>query len=286
MARATMLDRWVLCSVVSGVFAAPAVAQETPLFGVFSVRESADDKNKTDKPASFFVQWPDGGEKVYSLDLAVSGNVLYNSSRWSLEPTVELHRKSDIEKPQDTRLYGAKASGIFGDPLRLAHYVGVSVQRKENRIKHQRGLQAGINYLPLVPGLAMGASRGSNSIRISWQPAVALEREDVQKAPADAPTGAVSRLFVGVDLYLYPLFDLMGSRLELLGTLKHWSELSRAASLGGEADSSIMLRKLVLTWFVDGDRHLGLGLDRVDGVDVTQGLEEQRYWQLAVKLRF
>ena len=132
---------------------------------------------------------------------------------------------------------------------------------------------------------AIGAARGPAAFKVRWQPVFVLELENTTKAEGTTPTGSVTRSQLGADVSVFPWADKAGNRLELLLGGRLWSELGKAEALG-PVDRLIPLGSVSLTGYFDSGRHVGVGLEVVTGSNPPEGLVDQRYLQLGLKVRY
>ncbi len=266
--------------------AAPASAQDAPLWGWLRIRASTSDQSLSSQPAGIMVQWPKDAPAAVALDAGLAGNVLRKSTVWSFEPTFEIHKHTAIDAPQETLYAGGTLSRIVGDPAEgLQSWYDGSLEFKHDGVAGTKGLQATFAWRPVAPDAAIGAARGPDGFKWSWQPVATIEFEDLTAAPTGDPTGEVTRAHVGLDLVAFPWSRRADNRFQVTVIAKVWSELSRSAALG-PADREIHLAKVAFTGYFDHARHFGVGLEGLTGADPSQGLRDQRYWQIALKILY
>jgi hypothetical protein len=283
------LGSFEIAAICALLAAAPAHVQTTGLLSRLKLRASVLDKNAVEKPALFQATFPDGKPATYAIDAGLTLELVPSSSAlaasWKIGPYLEYHRRTQLTQPQDSLLTGVSVLSIAGDPASWSHYTQAKVEYKRDAVKDTESFQGAVLYMPLVPRHAIGLARGPSALRILWQPAVGVEWERIAQAPMGKPTGSVARLSAGVDVAFYPADDVLKKRLELVASWTYWRDAAERSGLD-DGDDSHRLWKGTVSYALDADAHASVGLELLDGENPSKGLADQRYAQLALRLKF
>jgi hypothetical protein len=272
------------------VLAAPAaMAQSSGFLSRLNLRASVLDKGSVERPALFQATWPDGARAYYGIDAGLTLNLVSPrspaSARWRVGPYLEYHRKTQLAQEQDTLLAGLSALSIGGDPASFAHYTQLKAEYKRDAVKDTEGVQGALLYTPLLTRYAIGLARGPEALRVLWQPTVGVEVDHVAKAAASKPTGTVARLRAGADVALYPADGRLRKRLEIVVSWTYWLDAAEGGGLDDPPDSHDLWRG-TLAYALEPAQHFSVGLELLDGENPSKGLADQRYAQLALRLKY
>jgi hypothetical protein len=254
----------------------------------FSLRRSLVDKNQISKPASLQFTIPDEGESSYSADLGVSlSRSFLGSSLWSFALGGEYHRNNQSDEEQDT-LIGSLALlgqvGELGGGSEVAWFPGASVSFKRDGVKGTKSVVPAVDLTLAGSALRVGSVLGPENFGFLWQPKVGFEYEDVISAENDGPTGHVGRAFLQVELGIYPGFKALGARLEVVPSFKVWDDVVESKALDSGKDRH-QLKKVDVNYFLDTAKQVAIGYSLVDGEDPSEGLPDQKYQQIALKVK-
>ena len=256
-----------------------------------TVRQSILDKNKVSNPANIQFVSPDDGEDSYVVDAGIKFDIVPSSLRSSLEagPSIEYHRNTATDMEQDTLLAGFDGLWLLGDALEqdLVSRLKGSLAFKDDEVATTEGFQAAGYWLPESRKYGLGlTATGPDQLAFLWQPSIGTEFESIQEARDPSAEGDVIRFRADLDLAIYPFFKALdGGRLELLASLSYWAEAEESGRFRcGEDDFDLI--KLGLVYWIDEERHFGVGLDRVKGDDPTKNQFDQDFFAASLKITF
>lgn len=255
-----------------------------------SVRQSVADKNAVEKPATFhWVHSNDaGGSSSSSIDAGLTFRAL-DTTTLMVGPTAEYHRQTLTSKKQDNLQLGATAYYILGDQTEgLSSHHQLTVTYKDDRYTTGESVLAKITTSFLNPKLDLGFGTmvSIGSLRIVWQPAFGLQREEAENVRKTGLGGSTTRGYAHLDLALYPFGKQLRNRLEIASRQTLWRGFSRSAAFASLYDRDQSLFTVSATLFFDPARHFGLGIDYQNGENPEQGLQNQETTTLGLKVKF
>lgn len=262
----------------------------------WAITRSVVDKNNAEKPAQLQLTMPDEGEDSYAVDGALSllfppvllTNKLeeWTGALWESALTAEYHRNNQTDKEQDTLVGSFTVLGVVGD---LAEgnwtlFPRLSLKYKSDEVKNTKSGLLVADLMPALKRPRIGREFGPAQLRFLFQPSVGTELERVFEAKDDEPTGTVVRAFGDADLRIFPLANTFDERLEFYVYGKYWNDISESGSLDDRDDGHELVRAGVTVYF-DNEKRFGLGFDRVNGENPTEGLPDQTYDQISFKVK-
>ena len=140
-----------------------------------NVGSSASDLNEAGAPARFHVTWPRDATTTWSFDIAATAAGLV-SERIYLGPTVEYHRNTQIDAPQDAFRLGATSILVLGDIGRGAAAQVQSLAAYQRDALHEvtaHGVLLRVATTPLLNRLAIDRRVGPDEFKLRWRPGLA-----------------------------------------------------------------------------------------------------------------
>lgn len=267
-----------------------------------TLRESADDKNRLEKPASFFFEIPSEGHDSYSIDAGLKINVLAPQAASEAEfgPKIEYHRKTTTDKEQDNFQAGAAGGILLGELVDLdpepvaacAWYLSASAAYKRDNAKKTEGGLYKVQFSPLYTPWHLNYLGPTNDLHLYlFAPTAGVEVDDATKTEVSAKDGTTVRGHAGVDISLYPfqqaIRDMVHRRqaLEIAVGLHHWWDLSESGGIDDSRDGHDLL-KVGATFYFAENKKVGLGVEYVNGENPSEGLDKQKLSRLSLKLLF
>lgn len=273
--------------------ATPAAPAKTPWFDNLTVRESLDTK-LVPQPAFLTLLMPKDGKSTTAVGIGAQYNFSNANVEWG--PTLEYAKNTAADKPQDSLKAGLAADWTVGD---LVDHISVPVFRGKaafarDGVKGTRGVQASAAYTPLFHEHAMdphfwyvpNAESAFPGFLFLYSPSVGLEYDDVTRAPAGKPRGAVTRWFWRV-----------GTVVTATGRLRNLVEVT--ADYADRRDLSGSRADGVHDFFQGGvniffvrvktdkqDRAAGIGFAYVNGEDPTKGFQSQTFTRVSLIFRW
>lgn len=261
------------------------------------VRSSVFNKQMFPDPAAFqFTSPQDGsGDDYWALDVGITANLTkFMASDWSdrfyLGPSVEYHKLTATNKPQDNFQVGINALYQLGyaEEFPYAHVFQFLPAYKNDRKGNGEGLLVKLEYLPVVPALATGGYiRGSDWLLYEWQPSVGMQYETADEAGAPKRDGEETRFKANVQLSVYPFGakEYLNRRLQFLVGYTYWRATGRS---GGFEDLRRDNRffKVGINLYMDSEKHVALGVDYIDGANIEAGKPRQETITASFKLTY
>lgn len=253
------------------------------------LRRSGIDKNKIEEPAQIQYTKPDKGDSSCLVDAGLTISYVPDSLSHLLDTSgllIEYHRNTQIEKEQNTLKCGLKCIGIFGDISRgFAHYVHANLNFKREKVKDWKSGEILLRYTPIITILNIDQIKGPEWIKMVWRPTLGLDYENVYDAPNNGVKGNVLRGVGEVVLELYPFATKMDHRLVISVLIAYWHDVSKSEGFNN-TDDSHPLFNAGISYYLDPGKHVAIGVNYVNGENPTEGLKEQKYTQVGIKIKF
>jgi hypothetical protein len=254
----------------------------------FSLRRTLVDRNAIGLPASLQITLPEDGGSSYAIDLGASvSHTFLRSSLWTFVAGGEVHRNNQSLREQDLTSGSLALQGQIGEAVgkATAWFPQISLSFRRDGVFGTKSLVPAASLTAAGSPLRIGHVLGPSNLGILWQPRVGLELQDVVSVPAGQSTGHVGRAFGNVAVAIYPGFQKLGARLEIVSSLTAWQDFAESSALDTRRDRHV-LRTVAVNYFLDADKHYALGFSWIDGENPAEGLVEQRYKQIAFKVLF
>ena len=261
---------------------------------VWSLAKHSRDKNLISKPATLQYTFPDNGRSSYSIDGALKATFLPDNSDCEYSLAIEDHKNSLIDKKQDSLSAVLGVETSVGD-LETKGYVlipDVSVAYNSDRVKKNSSLLI-IGQLSAAHGrLGINKLKGNDIIKAYWVPTIGVEYRNVLDSEDDI-TGNVTRSYVNVAATVYPLYEVLDNgRLSITISFTNWLDLSESSAIDSGADSHDLF-KCGISWELtdkppEGTKKISvtLGLEWLDGEDLRDNKEQQRYGQVSLGFKY
>jgi hypothetical protein len=280
------------CAISPAMCAQDAVTPPEDPLGNFakrfrlSLRQSVLDKNAIEKPASLQIVQVSEGEDSYAIDVGVTFRLL-DTERWFVGPLAEYHRQTELAKPQDNFQAGLTVINITGDVTKdpVTNFVQGTLKYKNDRITTGEALLGKIDYTPLAPRAGIGTSIGSDNFEVIWQPTVGLQYESADDVRKTGLEGDEARAMANIEVAFFPWAKPLHHRLQFVARETYWHAFARSGAFetfGSDYD----IFRASLTWYLDGGRHFGVGIDYSNGSDPELGLLRQELTTFSLKVRF
>jgi len=248
-----------------------------------NVGRSASDLNEAGEPARFHVTWPKDATTTWSFDIAATAAGLV-TDRLYLGPTVEYHRHTQIDSPQDAFRLGATSILVLGDISRgaAAHVQTLAAyQRHAANETTAHGVLALVAATPLLNSLAIDRRLGPDEFKVRWRPGFGLEYQ------GGASTGqAFSSTLRGnakLHLDLFPADTYLRRRLQVAFDFEGWLDFAESQDDGSLDRRSIFSSSA--TVYLDEGRRFGASVEYVNGENPRDGLEKQAFLAAAFVFR-
>jgi hypothetical protein len=254
----------------------------------FSLRRSLVDRNAILLPASLQITLPEGGASSYAVDLGASvSRTFLGSDLWTFVAGGEVHRNNQSLRQQDLTSGSLALQGQIGEAegSATAWFPQLTMSFRRDGVFSTKSLVPAASLTAAGSPLRIGRVLGPPNLGILWQPRVGLEYQDVVSAPAGQSTGHVGRAIGNVAVAVYPGFQKLGARLEIVSSLTASRDVAKSSALDTGRDNHV-LRSVAVNYFLDTDKHYALGFSWVDGENPSEGLREQRYKQIAFKVLY
>lgn len=257
------------------------------------IRSSVFNKQNFGDPAAFqFTSPRDGGSDYWAVDIGVTANLakmLFPNAvdRLYLGPSIEYHKHTLTNKPQDNLQIGLNTLYQFGSPRSFpyAHIFQLLPTYKNDRRGNGEGLLVRLDYLPMIPDLAISTHHGSAWFRYEWQPILGLQLETADEVGTPKRKGDESRFKASVQASLYPFAgeQYLGQRFQIYIGYTYWHSFERS---GGFKDlrSDNRLFKVGANFYLDAKKHVAIGVDYTDGANIEAGKPKQETLSAAFKL--
>lgn len=259
------------------------------------IRASVFNKQAFADPASFQFTSPqdDSGPDYWSVDIGVTANLVKMfasdlSDRLYLGPSIEYHRLTSTNKPQDNLQIGLNSLYQFGyaDQFPYAHIVQFLPTYKNDWKGNGEGFFARLEYLPVIPALATGGFiRGPDWFLYEWQPTLGVQLETADKVGTPKRTGDEARFKASAQAALYPFGgkEQLNRRLQVIVAYTYWRAFNQS---GGFEDlrRDNCLFKVGANFYLDSEKHVAIGVDYTDGANIEAGKPKQRLVTAAFKL--
>jgi len=254
-----------------------------------SLRQSVLDKNTIEKPAliQFILPSDPTKKNSYAIDGGLALLFSFNSPAWQYAATLEYHRQTEISKPQDNFQAGFSVINILGDVTEgLTLYSSVSAKYKHDKIASGEGLFFRFETTPLLPRIGMGATRGIKQLQVLWQPTFGVQYETASDVLKTGKSGKVVRGVFNIEIGFYPFSRKLKNNLELILRDSFWLNLNRTGEYKKQFDSSQNLFKAGISYYLDENRHIGIGVDYFKGENPEQGFLNQETTVLSLKIKY
>ena len=286
------MTRAVLRVCVLSLVASSASAQSFPV----QVRQNVNVKKDIAKPAFLMITFPDEKPAIYQVGVGLLANIPTGkqSPLLTLSGLLDYQRNTAVSSQQDVL-----KAGFSGEwQMRAVDFVrrnnsGVVSFRtnfKTDRVKDTRGVQEALYYTHAFFGRGRAPlpnrpwRPANNLFEIEYSPNVGLELDHVLDAANNGVTGTAARLLAQTNVALRPAPVDWDLRVELLvgGAYRYTANTTDI-----DSKRSHPLFTFEANYIPARTPHaeVALGATYVRGDDPDAGLEHQRYWQLAVKLR-
>lgn len=283
------------------------------LYGQFikeiQIGQSSDNTFTKGEPAQFIATYPETTNDSIKNTIAVNGFVsigLIEARNLSLSVTGEWQKNTLIEKEQDVRQYGIDAQFIIqlkkdnsGDimPINIWDlYTTLSVKSNDDRVKEEKGVVAVLGFYTDFP---KDWQRKLNFFRPGrYHPAQGtplslwLQTKHTHNIGLDylsAHKLLMTNLSFNLELYpfsgyLYEIFKKYNI-IQVKGAVVQRDKIT---SKDSDIDAGTYLTyglAFNYNFDDDGKQAISIGYDVIDGANPMKGLENQKYAQLALKLK-
>ena len=254
----------------------------------YSLHRSLADRNGITLPASLQVTFPEEGGTSYAVDLGASANRTFlRHELWTFAVGGEVHRNNQSLRKQDLESGAVALLGQIGDLVEDAAvwFPQLSLSFRRDGVRGTKSLVPAATLTGAGTPLQIGRVLGPPNLGIEWQPRVGLELQDVLSASAGRSTGHVGRAFGNATVAVYPGFQKLGARLEIVSAVTAWQDVAKSSAFDDHRDHHV-LRTVSANYYFDPDKHFALGFSWLDGENPSEGLPDQRYKQIAFKVQY
>jgi len=254
----------------------------------FSLRRTLVDRNAIGLPASLQITLPEDGANSYAVDLGVSvSHTFLRSALWTFVAGGEVHRNNQALRAQNLTSGSLALQGQVGEALgkATAWFPQLSLSFRRDGVFGTQSLVPAASLTAAGSPLRIGRVLGPPNLGILWQPRVGLELQDILRSPDGQSTGHVGRAFGNVAVAVYPGFQKLGARLEIVASITGSRDVAKSNAFDTGRDNHV-LRTVAVNYFLDTDKHYALGFSWINGENPSEGLREQRYKQIAFKVLY
>ena len=248
-----------------------------------NVGSSASDLNEAGEPARVHVTWPQDATTTWSLDVAatVAGLV---TERFYLGPTLEYHRNTRIDAPQDAFRLGATSILLLGD---IAHGAAAHVQtsaayqRNGSYEPAAQGVLVVLAATPLINGLAIDRRVGPGACELRWRPGFGLEY-DGNGLPGQE-FAATLRGSANIHLDVFPAATYLERKLQVALDFEGWLDFAESQELGSQDRRSLFSTSATI--YLDEARRFGASVRYRNGENPRDDLAKQAFLAAAFAVR-
>jgi hypothetical protein len=254
----------------------------------FSLRRSLVDRNAILLPASLQITLPEDGASSYAVDIGASvSRTFLGSDLWTFVAGGEVHRNNQSLRQQDLTSGSLALLGQIGElgGSATAWFPQLTMSFRRDGVFGTKSLVPAASLTAAGSPLRIGRVLGPPNLGILWQPWVGLEYQDVVSAPTGQSTGHVGRAFGNVAVAVYPGFQSLGARLEIVSSITASRDVAKSSVFDTGRDNHV-LRTVAVNYFFDPDKHYALGFSWINGENPSEGLREQRFKQIAFKVLY
>jgi len=254
----------------------------------FSLRRSLVDRNAILLPASLQITLPEDGGSSYAVDLGASvSRTFLGSELWTFVAGGEVHRNNQSLREQNLTSGSLALQGQVGEAVgkATAWFPQLSLSFRRDGVFGTKSVVPAASLTAAGSPLRIGRVLGPPNLGILWQPRVGFELQEVLSAPAGRSTGHVGRAFGNVAVAVYPGFQKLGARLEIVASITASRDVAKSSALDMGRDNHV-LRSVAVNYFLDTDKHYALGFSWINGENPLEGLREQRFKQIAFKVLY
>lgn len=252
-----------------------------------SLRQGIADKNMVEKPATF--QWVHtaGESDSSSIDMGLTFWIR-DDEHWNIAPALEYHRQTLTAKKQDNFQGGLTIYNITGDVTQgLATNNQATITWKDDRINTGSAALTKVTCTLLDPKLdiGLGSAISLGSLKVLWQPTGGLQYESAENVRKSGQSGKTAHAYANLEVGFYPWAKELRDRFEIVVRKTAWRNFSASSAFARLYDRTQTLFNGTVTYYFDPNKHIGLGLDYVNGQNPEQGLQKQESTTLSLKLK-
>lgn len=258
----------------------------------FKVRKSAYEKSQFSKPGQMQFTSPDDSNDSYAIDIGVTYTALA-TNRFVFGPKVEYHKNTLIDKEQDLFRAGLVGSYMFGEVISnnsdgltiesFAMWSDLSIDYKNDIESKKKSLETSLLFTPLYTPYGLGnAGFGTHLTRFGFDLSFGLEYENGKSEDLNE-TGDTIRSVGKLGIVVYPLFGVkaIGRNLQLIAYGTIWQEIYHTGLFNNGQDF-FRLYNFGITYYFNHDQTIGFSLNRVQGDDPSQNLQDQKYTEFGI----
>lgn len=275
-------------------------------FNRIKLIETFDQQFKSSEPAFYSAINPDTGKTTYQVQAAI-GFALIDRSKFALSALYEWHQNTVLDKPQNVRQYGISADLILGSGSTSLWNVRGNIKWSNDLKDKKESYILTALVSPYInwegKGLLEWIALGDHPVALThpkfvhWlqyghNVTVGIDHVNFYDANKEEEQGSITMAHLEYEFHLYPFAGLIYELLKFERMLDVYYVGITRRELQNETSRKVDWRPLQkygaglsFKFGEDKKREAKIVVERIYGEDVLKGLQDQKYWQVGLKVK-
>ena len=267
----------------------------------FTLRQSFQSKNDKAEAAVFTFAKPKHKEDSWLLNAAIGYNLLkYNESTLTLDPYLEYHKNTLIDKVQDNWQFGISSEWQSRDlsQKKWSPIFITAIKYNDDKVKKNTSFQGNIYFTPLFKGKAKdpkycwipnNTSDFGKVLQFSYSPYIGLENENRLKTEKDSSAGNIYRVLFRITstISLFPKSEKLKGKFEYNIDWQYRNNFSENVDDLINIEQKFLVSSFNYTFFSvdEGKKSAKIGFDYTNGENPTKNFEQQSFYAISLKVK-